>query len=164
MASPFGYDVQETVTPGVAPTDPSITTPIDAFLGFGLIHPLVRDQKNDFAATGGAALVRSALSQILGTEAETETTEGELAWRSEFGSKLHLLRHRKGRIVQDLGRAYILEAVRRWEPRIVITKVQPSFDREQRAVSFLVGANLIEENVPGNRVVLPNDVEVDVAI
>ena len=167
MPTPFSFEIESdgAISPGAAAqAGDAPVTPLDAFLGFGIIRPFTRNLKNDFTAAGGAELVRSALGQILGTEAESETTEGELEWRSEFGSRLHLLRHRKGFVVQELGRAYILEAVRRWEPRIVITKVEARFDRQQRAASFRVSANLIEENVPGNRVVLPNDVTVDVAI
>jgi len=109
--------------------------------------------------------VQSAIGQILGTEAESETTQGEVAWRPDFGSKLRMLRHRKGRIVVEMGRAYILEAIRRWEPRITITKVEATFDSQERLVAFRVSANLIKENVPGNRVfAFTNDVSVDVAL
>lgn len=163
----FSYDISPSPAAPVAPgtlADPSITTPLDAFLGFGLTHPLVRDQKNDFATAGGEENVRAALSQILGTVAESAKTQGELDWRTDFGSKLALVKHRKGTLAKELGRAYVLEAVRRWEPRIVITQVTPVFDSIGRALSLKVKANFIQANVPGNRVALPNDVEVEIAL
>ena len=92
------------------------------FLGFGLLRPFRRDQKTDFAAGGGEAVVRSAVGQILGTIGSSDFTQGELPWRTEFGSLLHLLRHQKNdRILEELARVYVVDALKRWEPRVVVT-------------------------------------------
>lgn len=63
------------------------------FLGFGLLRPLRRDQKADFAAAGGGQFIRSAVGQILGTVGSSDFTQRELPWRTDFGSLLHVLRH-----------------------------------------------------------------------
>jgi phage baseplate assembly protein W len=96
----------------------------------GVLRPFRRDRKADFAAGSGEALIRSAVGQILGTMAASEFTPGELPWRTEFGSGLHLLRHQKNDVLlQELARVHVVDALKRWEPRIRVTSVQ--ITREQ---------------------------------
>ena len=135
---------------------------IDSFLGFGVVRPFVRDAA-DFAKAGGFAQVRSSVGQILGTRAQSETTAGELPWRPDFGSKLHLIRHRKGPIIAELSRSYIREALDRWEPRVEIVQVETGFDRATRARSIIVRLRVIDQNVAGNNVVLPDELIVEVS-
>lgn len=116
VIAPVGPDV---------PTAPAgqVFTAQDKF-GRGLTHPFRRDGKGDFANTVGIPLVRSAVTQILGTKAETEFNEGELPWNPEFGSKLHLLKHApNNQATAELARIYSIEAVNRWEPRVRITNI-----------------------------------------
>jgi phage baseplate assembly protein W len=95
------------------------------FNGFGLVRPFQRDLRNDFAAAGDAQLVRSAVGQILATVGSSGFTQGEVPWRTEFGSLLHLLRHqRNDHVLQELARVYVVEALSRWEPRVVVTSVR----------------------------------------
>jgi uncharacterized protein len=95
------------------------------FLGFGLLRPFRRDQKADFAAAGGEQLIRSAVGQILGTIGSSDATSGELPWRTDFGSLLHRLRHQKNdSLLQELARVYVVDALKRWEPRVVVTELQ----------------------------------------
>ena len=48
----------------------------------------------------------------------------ELPWRTEFGSLLHLLRHqRSAAVLEELARVYVVDALKRWEPRVVVTAV-----------------------------------------
>jgi len=57
--------------------------------------------------------------------AASEFTPGELPWRTEFGSGLHLLRHQKNdALLQELARIHVVDAIKRWEPRIRVTSVQ----------------------------------------
>lgn len=101
------------------------------FLGSGLLRPFRRDQRADFAEAGGGALIRSAVGQILGTVGSSDFTQGELPSRTEFGSLLHLLSHQKNdRVLQELARVYVVDALKRWEPRVVVTSVQIA--REQQ--------------------------------
>jgi phage baseplate assembly protein W len=127
------------------------------FLGFGLLRPFRRDRKADFAAAGGEALVRSAVGQILGTMASSDFTQGELAWRTEFGSLLHLLRHQKNdAVLQELARVHVADALKRWEPRVQLTSVQVTRERDrgENVLAIRLRYNVIDRNVPGNNVLI----------
>ena len=127
------------------------------FLGFGLLRPFRRDLKSDFASAGGETLLRSAVGQVLGTMAQSEVTQGELPWRTEFGSRLHLLRHHKNdAVLQELARAYVVEALKRWEPRIVVTSVNATREPLEgtNVLTLRIRYNLISANVPGTNVLL----------
>jgi phage baseplate assembly protein W len=126
------------------------------FLGFGLLRPFRRDRKADFAAAGGEALVRSAVDQILGTMASSDFTQGELPWRTEFGSLLHLLRHQKNdAVLQELARVHVADALKRWEPRVQLTSVQVTRERDrgENVLAIRLRYNIISANVPGNNVI-----------
>ncbi len=127
------------------------------FLGFGLLRPFRRDRKADFAAAGGEALVRSAVGQILGTMASSDFTQGELPWRTEFGSLLHLLRHQKNdAVLQELARVHVADALKRWEPRVQLASVQVTRERDrgENILALRVRYNIISANVPGNNVIV----------
>lgn len=127
------------------------------FLGFGLLRPFKRDQKADLAAEGGEQLIRSSVGQVLGTSAASDFTPGELPWRTEFGSLLHLLRHQKNDVVlQELARVYVVEALKRWEPRVVVTSVHLTRERQEGedVLAIRLRYNVLSTNTPGNNVVL----------
>lgn len=157
---PLVTTTQATVPVTVAdPSGAAAANPLDAFLGSGLLGPFQRDRKGDFANGSGVAVVKSAIRQILGVRGANDRVQGELPWRTEFGSSLPLLRHRNNDLLlEDFARVFVIEAVERWEPRVTITDVQT----ERRDSAF--GANtillvtvkfkLIEQNVPGNNVLL----------
>jgi uncharacterized protein len=128
-----------------------------AFLGFGLTRPFQRDLRSDFAAAGGEQLIRSAVGQILGTVGSSDYTQGEMPWRTDFGSLLHVLRHqRNDHVLQELARVYVVDALTRWEPRVVVTSVQVM--REQRegenVLAIRIRYDVISTNTPGNNVIL----------
>lgn len=126
-------------------------------LGFGLLSPLRRDKKADFAASGGEALVRASVQQILGTVGASDFTQGELPWRTEFGSLLFLLRHQKNDVaLQELAKVYVADALRRWEPRVVVTGLTAKRleDGEGNKLVLRLRYNVIQRNVPGNQVLL----------
>jgi len=126
-------------------------------LGFGLLRPLRRDQKADFAAAGGEQLIRSAVGQILGTIGSSDNTPGELPWRTDFGSLLHVLRHqRNDTILQELARVYVVDALKRWEPRVVVTSVQATREQQdgKNVLAIRLRYNIISSNTPGNNVAL----------
>lgn len=128
-----------------------------AFLGYGALRPFRRDQKADFAAAGGEALIRSAVGQILGTVGSSDFTQGELPWRTEFGTLLHLLRHQKNdRVLQELARVYVVDALKRWEPRVVVTSVQLVREQEEgeNVLAIRVRYNVVSANTPRNNIVL----------
>lgn len=135
------------------------------FLGFGLTRPFRRDKKADFASAGGAELIKSSLGQILGTKSSNDFFQGELPWRPEFGSLIHTLRHQKNdAVLQDLGRIYVLDAVQRWEPRVIIRTVETRRQElGSNRMTIRVLFDLIDENVPGNNVLIEG-LEVIVAV
>jgi hypothetical protein len=127
------------------------------FLGFGLVRPLRRDGRADWLAAGGEPLIRSAVGQILGTVGASDGTSGELPWRTDFGSLLHRLRHQKNdSVLQELARVYVVDALKRWEPRIVVTAV--TVQREQHngenVLAIRLRYDVIATNTPGNNVIL----------
>lgn len=127
------------------------------FLGFGLIRPFRRDGRADLLAAGGEQVIRSAVGQILGTVGASEMTQGEIPWRTEFGSLLHRLRHQKNdSVLQELARVYVVDALKRWEPRLIVTAV--TVRREQHdgenVLAIRVRYDVISTNTPGNNVIL----------
>lgn len=126
------------------------------FLGSGLLAPFQRDGKGDFANARGAKLIESAIKQIVGTRAESAISGGELPWRTDAGSWIHLLRHRNNTpAFREAARVYIQSAIRRWEPRVevlVVTPVNPDRISELNKPVIRIRWRFIERNVPGNRV------------
>ena len=125
------------------------------FLGFGLIRPFQRDGRADFVAAGGEAAIRSAVGQILGTIGASDVTPGEVPWRTDFGSLLFRLRHqRNDSMLQELARVYVVDALQRWEPRIVVTAVALSRLRHdgENVLAIRIRYDVISTNAPGNNV------------
>ena len=95
-------------------------------IGHGIVTPFRRDGKGDFANAGGKTLLRSRVRQVIGVRGSTQFTQGEIPWRTDFGSAFDLLRHRKSQIVvNELGRVYARDAMR-WEPHADLTDVETS--------------------------------------
>lgn len=93
--------------------------------GNGVTRPFRRDRKNDFASDNSFGLLAANIGQILGTIASSANTAGELPWRTEFGSLLHILRLRNNDSgLAEEAKAYVADALHRWEPRVQITSVQ----------------------------------------
>lgn len=97
-------------------------------VGFGILTPFRRGP-SDIVSAGGAAAVRSMVDTVLTTAAASAVNEGELPWRGDFGSRLHLLLHRKNdATTAELGRVWITEALGRWLPFLRLKSVTPSRD------------------------------------
>jgi phage baseplate assembly protein W len=156
------------VSAGLATEPPSVLGASD-FLGYGILRPFRRDKKLDWAAAGGERLVRACVGQVLGTRAGSDYTQGEIPWRTEFGSLLYLLRHREiDETTQQLARVYSADALARWEPRIRLLSVEVVGENVEGlgevAISVRVGFTMITGNAPGNSVLLPGlEVEVPLA-
>ena len=134
---------------------------MQAFLGFGLVRPFQRDLRSDFAPAGAEHLIRSAVGQILGTVGSSDYTQGEVPWRTDFGSLLHVLRHqRNDHVLQELARVYIVDALKRWEPRVVVTAVQVASEQQdgENVLAIRLRYDVISTNTPGNNVIL-SDIE-----
>jgi phage baseplate assembly protein W len=101
-----------------------------AQFGAGLRRPFQRDEKNDFANSADVELVKACVGQVLGmvgANPDNPSRQGELPWAPERGALLHLLRHQKNNFVlAELGRVYVIDALRRWEPRCRVRGVRVS--------------------------------------
>lgn len=129
------------------------------FLGVGLTTPFRRGSR-DFVSAKGVDLIRANVSQILGTRAAVGNMMGELLWRPDFGNKLWVLRHRNNdRTLKGQAVAFVQEALR-WEPRVEVTSVEILRDEDPNKLAIRVMYRIIEENVDGNFVVLPEFEEV----
>jgi phage baseplate assembly protein W len=124
------------------------------FLGYGLVRPFVRDQKNDFANGGGVANVKACVGEVLGVRASNDggSAPGELRWRPLFGSLLYLLRHSQGPALPQLARHFIAEALLRWEPRVTNVDVTAAFFPSQLLLRADLVYDVIAQNVAGNNV------------
>ena len=139
------------------------------FLGRGILRPLRRDQKLDFANATGARLVAASVGQILGTQCDSEHAAGELPWRTEFGSKLYLLRQRlNSNALVEQARRFVADAIKRWEPRVRITETHitrgsaPTGGTLNMLV-IRVKYNFVDQN-SGTNAVLARDLESSVTL
>lgn len=115
--------VQPSAKPGVAVGDLS--------LGCGIIAPFQRDGKGDFHNGCAEDLIRASVDRILGITAMSDTTHGELEWMPEFGSLIQRARHANaGDALADLGRYYVIDALRIWEPRINVLDGLVTFEEQ----------------------------------
>ena len=165
MGTSFGYVLQIPSVVGVPGTTRAYAgTTVPPYLGFGLITPFRRDQKSDFAADGGARLVKSCVGQLLGMDASDDAGNiGELPWRPELGSWLYKLRYANidDEITDHIAQVYVAEALQRWEPRVVLKKVTVQRQKTVEANDTLtihLLYDLVSSNVAGNQVLI-RDVE-----
>jgi phage baseplate assembly protein W len=139
------------------PIDRVVRRGARAVLGRGIVRPFRRDDRNDFANAEGLVLVQSCVGQILAMRGSTEFIQGELEWDPDRGSLLHLLRHQKNTLVlQELGRTYIIDALRTWEPRVIVKNVRVTRETgengEETVFLIRLRYDVIATNVPGNAV------------
>lgn len=104
--------------------------------GRGILRPFRRDQNSDFANGEGAALFRSGVGLVLGTICGSQTTQGELPWRTEFGSLVHLLRMRNNSpALAELARNRVARALQAWMPSVRLRSVTTTTDGYKTVVS-----------------------------
>jgi phage baseplate assembly protein W len=120
MPDPITSDVFS-ASQSTAQTGRSVGTGVS---GRGVVLPFRRNQKTDFTSGEGGDLVRSAVGLVLGTICGSDSTQGELPWRTEFGSLLHLLRTRNNSpALAELARYHIAGALTRWVPSVRLRSV-----------------------------------------
>jgi phage baseplate assembly protein W len=96
------------------------------------------------------------VGQILGTLGASESTQGELPWRTEMGSLLRLLIHqRNDTVLQELARVYVVDALKRWEPRVRVTSVAVTRERDrgENVLAIRLRYNIVAS--PGGTVLIP---------
>lgn len=125
------------------------------FLGRGLRFPFSFDHRSGGTATSGVstldhAHVHESIRQILGTR------QGERLMRPDFGTRLHeLVFEPNDQVLKAMIRHHVVDALRRWEKRIIVTSV--AFDDDPTKVDtntllVLIDYRLIQSQQPGNLV------------
>lgn len=96
-----------------------MATTVEQF-GHGIVCPFQRDGKGDFANDGGTRLLSSDIGELLGIIGPTPSRPGELPWRTDVGSNLHSLRHRKlhSELIRALAEQMTAGTVRQFEKRV----------------------------------------------
>jgi len=117
------------------------------FHGRGMLLPFRRDEKSDFANGTGEALVRSAVTLVLGTRL------GELPWRGEFGTLIDQLRLRSNSpALAEIARATIQRAFRLWLPRVLLRSLTAIRDQRGYSLEIRIVWDVLDES--GTRVVI----------
>lgn len=118
-------------------------------VGKGLVTPLRRDGKGDFANTNDVSLVRSHVRQVLNTLCASGISKGEIPWRPEFGCLLQLLRYRNlDETTIELARTYVVSALQTWLPRIRVTTVDVTADQDNTALLIRVRYDVLSRTAP----------------
>jgi phage baseplate assembly protein W len=126
--------------------------------GNGVLAPLRRDGKGDFANADDIALVRSNVRQVIGTLATSGSTQGELPWRPEFGSIIQLLRFRNlDETTVELARTYVIDALKTWLFRVRVKEATIEIDYEAKALIITVLYDVLAANE--RSVIVPNTTE-----
>ena len=166
MANPTATWPLITVTPTPSPVPPTVPTPVEAtaidlgLLGRGVVRPFIRNGRGDFNVQTGRALIQAAVGQVLCTRCASETTQGEIAWRTDFGSLLYQLKHQPNTEATDeIARVYVVDALGLWEPRIRVTGVTVGRDPQASSEgenSLVIKVRYILRDSASNQVLLDN--------
>ena len=83
--------------------------------GQGRARPFTRDRKTGVALASGDDLINDEICAVLSTPL------GSVRWNPLFGSRMNELRHlNSDEDVQNLGRAFAVEALRQWMPSVTV--------------------------------------------
>jgi phage baseplate assembly protein W len=127
---------------------------VPSFIGRGIRRPFVRDQKNDFATAEGIDLIQANIVQAIGIKGPTAKSVGEVPWRTEMGSRLHILRLQNNReSSQAFAASAAQDAVRQWEPRARVTRTTLERLIDQRKILVRSKFEIVE---PTGRVIAPD--------
>lgn len=130
--------------------------------GSGLVAPFRRDGKGDFVHAADITLVRSNLMQVLHTIGSSGSTVGEIPWRPEFGSLLHLLRYRNlDETTIALAQTHVLDAIKRWLPRVRVKKTTALANLAENSLTLTVHYDILSST---KRSVLASNVSDSVAV
>jgi phage baseplate assembly protein W len=102
------------------------------------------------ATSRGHDHIRESILQILGT------LPGERLMIPEFGSRLHdLVFEQNDEVLKGLIRHYVIDAIKRWEKRVIVTSI--NFDDTPQKIdhnflSIQISYRVIQNNTDGNLV------------
>ena len=108
--------------------------------GHGVLRPFVRDGQGDWAHASDISLVRANVGQVLGTLASSASAHGELRWKPEFGSLLHLLRFRNlDETTAELARTHVVDALINWLTRVRVqdSRVVLDYDNTRLVITIV---------------------------
>jgi phage baseplate assembly protein W len=95
--------------------------------------PFARDQRRDFAAATGKDLLRSQVTQVVMTD------QGELPWRTNFGSRLSRFRQRRNdAALSELARVDVRNALTRWLSDAALDELEVLANENELEVSLAV--------------------------
>lgn len=125
------------------------------FLGKGLKFPFQFQRRSGGAKISTVsshehAHIHESILQILGTR------PGERFMRPEFGSRLKdLVFEQNDEVLKGLVRHYVIDAIERWEKRVILTSVE--FDdtplhKDQNLLLVRINYKVIQTQVEGNLV------------
>ena len=115
--------------------------------GKGLLRPFRRDGAGDFNCASDISLVRSNVGQVLGTICSSAETAGEIPWRPEFGSLLHLLRYRNlDEVTLELARVHVTDAINNWVFRVRVTDTKVRADLDNYTLIIRVTYDVLGNN------------------
>jgi phage baseplate assembly protein W len=120
----------------------------DSFVGAGVGFPLRLDAVGSIALVGSDADIEEAIRLILAT------APGERPMRPEFGCGIHryLFAPADGGTAGSMAEE-VRQALARWEPRIIVTRVDVTIDTEVRNCLWIdVGYEIRRSNDPRNLV------------
>lgn len=102
------------------------------YLGRGLAFPLQVNARGELSLVSGEQDIEQAIRIILGTR------PGERVMRPEFGCyAMNLLFEPRNAATESLMRQYVMEALRRWEPRIEVQTVDVKTSPQQDGALFV---------------------------
>jgi phage baseplate assembly protein W len=90
-----------------------------------LAQPFQRDGQRDFATASGRGLLLDKVKQVLLTWGPSHLAPGEMPWRTDFGSSLHLLPHTLwDETTAEIARTYVHQALAQWLPEVQLRDVR----------------------------------------
>jgi len=87
--------------------------------GRGLLWPLQRDGKGDFQNASGLTILGADIRMLFTIRGPSRSIPGELPWRTDLGSRLGALKHRKlaDPVIEALSAEATMGVMQKWERR-----------------------------------------------
>jgi len=138
-----------------------------SFLGNGIRFPL-RRVGGDYESSSGEDLVLSHIAYILLTNADGPDGQGEQPWDTKFGSQLRRLKFSglSGDALRQYVDEFVVDALARNEPRVVVTDVQVSKRRVRggNRVDINIFVSMIDKDTDSNEVFLQPDAKIALSL
>ncbi|GAB1376902.1 GPW/gp25 family protein [Lactococcus petauri] len=131
----------------------------EEFLGIGLYGPLRIGSSGEFDTKAGKEIVAESIKAILSTTSRFKSQgffiSGQRFMRDDFGCPQKILKHEN---LDDnliaLAESIYIEAIEKWEPRVVITGIRSQINEFQQSISTLIETLLKDTNETLNVVVI----------